>query len=335
MHVLLTGGAGYVGSHTAKWLAAHGYQPVVVDDLRNGHRWSVKWGPLEEVDLADRASLRRVFDAYPIGAVIHFAALAYVGESMHAASEYFRNNVVNTFNLLDAMRDHAVDTLVFSSSCATYGYPRQIPIVESHPQDPVSPYGESKLMVERALYWYGKVYGLKWTALRYFNAAGADPEGELGESHHPETHLIPRAIAAAHGDLPAIEIFGTDYETHDGTAVRDYIHVTDLAVAHVQALTRMLHQDPPSEAFNLGTGRGYSVRDVVSAVERASGRKVPLIESARRNGDPPILVADRTKAARELGWTPQLSSLDNIAKTACQWYLAHAADRHAHTYAGA
>jgi len=199
----------------------------------------------------------------------------------------------------------------------------------------VSPYGESKLMVERALYWYGKVYGLKWTALRYFNAAGADPEGELGESHHPETHLIPRAIAAAHGDLPAIEIFGTDYETHDGTAVRDYIHVTDLAVAHVQALTRMLHQDPPSEAFNLGTGRGYSVRDVIGAVERASGRKVPLTIAPRRDGDPPILVADCTKAARELGWTPQLSSLDYIAETAWQWYVAHASARSAHTFAGA
>ena len=322
MNVLVTGGAGYVGSHTAKYVAAAGHRPIVVDNLCRGHRWAVKWGPLEEVDLGDQASLERVFRSYPIQAVIHFAAFAYVGESIGAPSQYFRNNLVNTLSLLDSMRAHGVNRLVFSSSCATYGEPRQIPITEGHPQDPINPYGESKLMVERALRWYGTAYGLKWTALRYFNAAGADPEGEIGEVHDPETHLIPRAIAAARGALPPLEIFGTDYETEDGTPVRDYIHVTDLAGAHLKALERM-ENHLSHDVFNLGTGRGHSVREVVAAVERISGWKVPLREGPRREGDPPILVADGTKAARQLGWEACHSSLDEIVATAWEWHAKY------------
>jgi UDP-arabinose 4-epimerase len=320
MQVLITGGAGYIGSHTAKRLAQAGYEPVVLDDLRHGHRWAVRWGPLVEMDLSDRAGLAQVFREHRIAAVIHFAAFAYVGESMRAPAEYFRNNVVNTLNLLDAMRENGVGRIVFSSSCATYGKPRENPIPEDHPQQPVNPYGESKCMVERLLKWYGQAYGLAWTALRYFNAAGADPDGELGEAHDPETHLIPRAIAAAMGNLPALDLFGTDYDTPDGTAVRDYIHVTDLADAHLKALLR-LHQGGRNAAFNLGTGCGYSVREVISMIEQLSGRKVPVNESPRRAGDPPMLVANSARACRELAWMPRLSSLRQIVETAWGWQL--------------
>lgn len=321
MQILITGGAGYIGSHTAKRLAQAGYEPVVLDNLRHGHRWAVRWGPLVEMDLGDREGLARVFRNYRITAVIHFAAFAYVGESMREPAAYFRNNVVNTLNLLDAMREGGVGRIVFSSTCATYGDPHEIPIPENHPQQPVNPYGESKLMVERLLEWYGQAYGLGWTALRYFNAAGADPDGEIGEVHDPETHLIPRAIAAAMGDLPALDLFGTDYDTPDGTAVRDYIHVTDLADAHVQALLQLNQGGGPSTAFNLGTGCGHSVREVLSMVEQVGRRKVPVNESPRRAGDPPMLVANPEKACRELAWTPCLSSLAQIVETAWKWQL--------------
>jgi UDP-arabinose 4-epimerase len=320
MQILITGGAGYVGSHTVKRLAEAGYEPVVLDNLRHGHRWAVRWGPLVEMDLGDRKGLRRVFEKYGIAAVIHLAAFAYVGESMREPAEYFRNNVVNTLNLLDAMRWGGVSRIVFSSTCATYGEPHEIPIPENHPQRPLNPYGESKLMVERLLEWYGRAYGLAWTVLRYFNAAGADPDGELGEVHDPETHLIPRAIAAAMGDLPALDVFGSDYDTPDGTAVRDYIHVTDLADAHLKALLR-LNQGGCSTAFNLGTGCGHSVRAVISMVEQVGRRKVPANECPRRAGDPPMLVANPERACRELKWAPRLSSLQQIVETAWQWQL--------------
>jgi UDP-arabinose 4-epimerase len=320
MHVLVTGGAGYIGSHTAKQLARAGYEPVVLDDLRCGHRWAVRWGPLVETDLSDREALRDAFRKFRFGAVLHFAALAYVGESMRQPSEYFRNNVVNTLNLLDAMREHSVQRIVFSSSCATYGDPQQI-LTEDHAQQPVSPYGESKLMVERLLAWYERAYGLSWTCLRYFNAAGADPEGDLGEDHQPETHLIPRAIAAAGGDLAEVEVFGSDYPTQDGTAVRDYIHVSDLATAHVKALARSIG-GAPSCAFNLGTGQGYSVREVISVVEQVNRRKVPVKTAVRRAGDPPVLVAESSRANRELCWVPENSTLVRIVETASQWYTS-------------
>ncbi|MBZ5575084.1 MAG: UDP-glucose 4-epimerase GalE [Acidobacteriia bacterium] len=319
MRVLVAGGAGYIGSHTAKALARAGHEPIVLDNLSHGHRWAVRWGPLVEMDLADSAGLRRIFQDYPIGAVIHFAAFIAVGESVSAPAKYFRNNVVNTMNLLDAMRESGVGRIVFSSTAAVYGNPQQPLIGEDHPQIPVNPYGESKLMVERLLSWYGKAYGLEWSALRYFNAAGADADGETGELHHPETHLIPLAIAAAHEDLPALQVFGNDYETPDGTAVRDYIHVTDLAAAHLKALER-LGQGGSSGAFNLGTGQGHSVREVIAVVERVTGRKVPLQQSPRRAGDAPVLVADPSRACRDLGWVSRHSSLDEIVETAWEWY---------------
>ena len=321
MRILVTGGAGYIGSHTAKALARAGHDPVVLDNLGHGHRSAVRWGPLIEMDLADRDGLRAVFQKHRFEAVIHFAAFIAVGESMRAPDDYFRNNFVNTMNLLDAMREQGVGRIVFSSTAAVYGNPQQPLITEDHPTLPLNPYGESKRMVERLLDWYGKAYGLQWTALRYFNASGADPDGETGEMHHPETHLIPLAVAAAHGDAPELQVFGNDYDTSDGTAIRDYIHVTDLAAAHVKALER-LSRGGENCALNLGTGRGHTVQEVITAVERAGGRKVPARICPRRAGDAPVLVADASRAYRELGWSPSHSSLDQIVKTAWRWYAA-------------
>jgi UDP-arabinose 4-epimerase len=319
--VLITGGAGYIGSHSAKALARAGFYPVVVDDLRAGHRSAVRWGPLIEADLADKAALSRVFETYPIAAVIHFAGSAYVGESMGAPQLYFQNNVGSTLSLLETMLDYGVMRIVFSSSCATYGHPQAIPITEEHPQRPVNPYGESKLMVEKILFWYAGAYDLRYVILRYFNAAGADPDGELGEMHDPEPHLIPRVISAALGSLASVDVYGTDYETVDGTAVRDYIHVTDLADAHVAAL-RYLESGEAPAAFNLGTGTGHSVRQVVTAVEQAGGRKVPFRDLPRRAGDPAELVADAREAVRRLGWRPRHSDLGSIVQTAWNWHTS-------------
>jgi UDP-arabinose 4-epimerase len=315
--VLIVGGAGYIGSQTAKRAAAAGLEPVVLDNLVYGHRWAVKWGPLVEGDLADAALIDRVIKEHRVSAVIHFAAYAYVGESVTNPRKYFRNNVVNTLNLLDAMVDNGVRDIVFSSTCAVYGEPLAVPIGEDHPRNPVSPYGESKLAVEKILHWYQRAYPLRFAALRYFNAAGADPDGELGEDHAPETHLIPLAIEAALGGR-GLEIYGTDYPTPDGTAVRDYIHVADLADAHLVALAQ-LGKGAPSLTLNLGTGRGHSVREVISAVERASGRKVPVRETDRRAGDPPALVADARQAAALLGWKPRYPDLDTIIGHAFRW----------------
>ena len=319
MAILVTGGAGYIGSHAAKALAQAGLQPVVVDNLQRGHCQAVRWGPLIEADTCDQAALEQIFREHSIEAVIHFAAFAYVGESMREPGLYFRNNFANTLTLLETMRLCGVRTMVFSSTCATYGNPREIPISEDHPQRPVNPYGESKLMVERLLYWFGCVHGLRWTALRYFNAAGADPDGQLGEEHDPETHLIPLAISAAMGRIQALEIYGTDYDTPDGTAIRDYLHVTDLAEAHLAAL-RYLRDGGESTAFNLGTGRGHSVREVIAMVERVSGHSVPVREVGRRAGDPPCLVADAGKSGRLMNWRPVHSSLEEIVQTAWNWH---------------
>lgn len=320
MKVLVTGGAGYIGSHTAKALAQAGHEPVVYDNLSFGHRWAVRWGPLVEGDLADKALLARVMDQYEVEAVIHFAASAYVGESMQNPRKYFRNNVVNTLNLLDAMMEAKVKTIVFSSTCATYGDPVELPITEAHPQSPVNPYGDSKLFVEQMLKWYGQAYGLGWAALRYFNAAGADPDGEIGENHTPETHLIPLAIEAAMGKRPYLEIFGTEYPTKDGSAVRDYIHVADLADAHVRALSH-LSQGGDSLALNLGTGDGYSVREVISTVERVSNTSVPVRLAIPRPGDPAVLVADSSEARRVLGWEPKFEGIESIIQTAWDWHV--------------
>ncbi len=319
MRVLVTGGAGYIGSHTAKVLAQKGYEPVVFDNLSTGHGWAVKWGPLVKGELENGPLVREVLTTHRIEAVIHFAAHAYVGESMQNPRKYFRNNVIASLNLLEAMQDAGVNQIVFSSTCATYGDPQSLPLTEGHPLQPVNPYGDSKLFVERALGWFGQAYQLKYVSLRYFNASGADPEGEIGEWHEPETHLIPLVLQTALGLRPHLEVFGTDYDTPDGTAVRDYIHVTDLATAHVQALN-YLKNGGASSAFNLGTGKGHSVAEVIRAAEHCTGITIHTRETARRPGDPPVLVADAQKAARVLTWQPQLTTLDEILRTAWEWH---------------
>ena len=319
MNVLVTGGAGYIGSHTCKHLAASGHTPVVFDDLTQGHEWAVKWGPLERGSLNDPARLAEVFAAHRVDAVIHFAASALVGESMSHPGKYFRNNTLGSFNLIEAMREAGVGILVFSSTCATYGDPVRVPIDEAHPQVPVNPYGESKLMVERMLRWYGQSHGLRWMALRYFNAAGADPDGEIGEDHDPESHLIPLVIGGTLGTRPPVKVFGTDYPTPDGTAVRDYIHVVDLADAHLRAIER-LGAGTGSQAINLGTGRGQSVQQVIDTVGRVSGRPVPFERAPRRAGDPPELVADPSRAREVLGWTPRYADLPSMVQHAWNWH---------------
>jgi UDP-arabinose 4-epimerase len=319
VRVLVTGGAGYVGSHTAKALALASHEPVVLDDLRTGYRENVRWGPFVEGDVADRDLVRRTMRDHRVEAVVHFAASAYVGESMRDPRGYYRNNLGATLALLDAMLEEDVSTIVFSSTCATYGVPTRLPITEAEPQRPVNPYGATKLAVEGALRWYGEAYGLRWMALRYFNAAGADPDGALGERHQPETHLLPLAILAALGAAPPLVVFGTDYATPDGTAVRDYTHVADLADAHLRALSHLAEGGPPG-ALNLGTGRGQSVRAVLEAVESVGRRPVPTVRGAPRVGDPPALVADPTAAERTLGWRARFTDLDEIVRTAWAWH---------------
>ncbi len=316
--VLVTGGAGYIGSHACKALARAGYLPVTYDNLSRGHRHAVRWGPLVEGDIADRDRVKATLEAHRITAIMHFAAFAYVGESGTDPALYYRNNVGGTLALLDAMREAGAKQIVFSSTCATYGLPDEVPIRETMPQHPVNPYGETKLAIERALHWYGAAYGLRSVALRYFNAAGCDTNGEIGEEHDPETHLIPLVLRAALGLGPPVSIFGTDYPTPDGTAIRDYIHVDDLANAHVRALD-YLAGGGASAALNLATGRGYSVREVIAAVGKAVGHAVPHRETPRRAGDPPALVADPGAAAELLGWRAECSDLDTIIGTALAW----------------
>jgi UDP-arabinose 4-epimerase len=318
-NILVTGGAGYIGSHACKALARAGYTPIAYDNLVYGHRDAVRWGPFVEGDLGDAARLADTLARHEVAAVIHFAAFAYVGESMEKPQLYFRNNVVNTLALLDVMLAAGLRHIVFSSSCATYGTPACVPITEDAPQHPVNPYGESKLICERAIHWYGEAYGMKYAALRYFNAAGADPDGEIGEAHDPETHLVPLVLATALGRRPQIDIYGTDYPTPDGSAVRDYIHVQDLAEAHVAALGHLL-DGGASLALNLGTGAGHSVREVIAAAERVTGRRIARREMARRAGDPPVLVADVARARAALGWQARMSGLDGILGTAWAWH---------------
>jgi UDP-glucose-4-epimerase GalE len=322
--VLVTGGAGYVGSHACKTLARAGYRPVVLDNLSRGHREAVRWGPLIEADIADQSRVAATLREYQVAAVMHFAAYAYVGESVIDPAVYYRNNVGGTLALLEAMRGARIDTIVFSSTCATYGTPQDIPIRETAPQLPVNPYGETKLAIERALRWYGAAYGLRWASLRYFNAAGADPDNEIGEMHEPETHLVPLVLQAALGRRSHVDIYGTDYATADGTAVRDYIHVQDLAEAHLRALEH-LDVGGDSVALNLGTGHGHSVREVVRVAETVSKRKVPCRDTGRRPGDPPALVADASLAAEVLGWRPGVSDLETIVGTALAWHKSHGA----------
>ncbi|MBY3040990.1 UDP-glucose 4-epimerase GalE [Rhizobium laguerreae] len=314
-YILVTGGAGFIGSHICKALSRAGMIPVTYDNLSTGHADSVRWGPLIRAELADAAALRRTLAEFSPDCVIHCGANAYVGESVEMPRKYYRNNVVGSLTLLEACLDQDIDRIVFSSSCATYGVPASLPIREESPQHPVNPYGRTKLIFEMALEDFAAAYGIRFAALRYFNAAGADPDGELAERHQPETHLIPRALLAAAGRLERLDIFGTDYATEDGTCVRDYIHVSDLAQAHLAAVNHLL-ADGGSLSVNLGSGRGTSVREILEAIHRASGREVPVRYRSRRVGDPPILFANTARAKAELGFSPAFSDIDTIIRTA-------------------
>ncbi len=316
--VLVTGGAGYIGSHTCKALENAGYLPVTYDSLLRGHAWAVKWGPLEVGDLMDVERLRDTLRKYRPRGVIHFAAFAYVGESMQHPLMYYRNNVGGTVSLLEAMAAEGIDRLVFSSTCATYGTPEINPIREDMPQNPINPYGQSKLMVEQILKDCARNGSLATVALRYFNAAGSDAGGEIGEAHHPETHLIPLALAAAHGGATPLTVFGNDHPTPDGTCIRDYIHVTDLADAHVKALD-YTSNNHGFAAFNLGTGTGISINELIRIAQEVTGREVPFSYGPRRAGDPAALVADPRLAGEALGWRARHSDLRNILQTAWNW----------------
>jgi UDP-arabinose 4-epimerase len=316
--VLVTGGAGYIGSHACKALARAGYLPVVYDNLSYGHEWAVKWGPFERGDILDRTRVEEVLAKYRPDAVMHFAAFAQVGESVTDPGKYYRNNVAGSLVLLEAMRDFGIPRIVFSSSCATYGLPDRLPISENAPQRPINPYGASKLMVERMLADFESAHGLVWMALRYFNAAGADADCEIGEEHDPETHLMPLVLDAASGRRPHVTVHGTDYDTPDATCIRDYVHVTDLADAHVLALRAS--ERGRSAACNFGNGRGFSVRDVINAVERVTGLNVPILLGRRRAGDPPVLISGASLAHQMLGWQPRITELDEIVRTAWAWH---------------
>lgn len=328
--ILVTGGAGYIGSHAVLALQQAGYDVLVLDNLSNGHEELVEQElqvKLVVGDISDRACLDHLFATYPITAVMHFAAYIAVGESVSDPGKYYRNNVAGTLSLLEAMVAASVKQLVFSSTCALYGTPKFVPITEDHPQEPMSPYASSKQMVERMLADFDAAYGLKSVRFRYFNAAGADPQGRLGEDHEPETHLIPLVLLAAMGKLDSIAIFGTDYPTPDGTCVRDYIHVTDLAQAHVLGL-QYLQNGGDSDVFNLGNGSGFSVREVIEAARRVTQREIQVAERHRRPGDPPILVGSSDKARSVLNWQPQYADLDTILTHAWQWHQQrHGSDR--------
>jgi UDP-glucose 4-epimerase len=323
MHVLVCGGAGYIGSHMVKWLAARGMQVSALDNFSTGHRQALHWGTAVEADLLDPVSLERAFAGRGVDAVMHFCARSLVGESMAKPYDYYANNVAGTLNLLAAMRAHGVERLVFSSTAAVFGNPVAERIDEAHPKAPINPYGASKLMVERILADAAHAYGLRSVALRYFNAAGASPDGDIGESHTPETHLIPNVLRAALGKGPHLQVFGDDYPTPDGTCVRDYVHVDDLAQAHEQALA-LLDREPGAHDFNLGNGRGFSVHDVLQAAERVVGQPIARSIASRRAGDPAVLVASSDKARRVLAWTPVYDSLEPIIETAWRWHRAPA-----------
>ncbi|MBN1131144.1 MAG: UDP-glucose 4-epimerase GalE [Chitinispirillaceae bacterium] len=322
--ILVIGGAGYIGSHVCKTIHRAGYIPVAYDNLIHGHRHAVKWGPFEHGDLSDSRRLLEVFSTHRPQGVVHLAAFAYVGESVEKPAKYYLNNVAGSLSLLEAMRASNVNTMVFSSTCAVYGVPRTIPITEQTPPDPVNPYGASKLMIERMMRDYHRAYGLNSVSLRYFNAAGADPEGEIGEEHNPETHLIPLILDAASGRREALTVFGNDYPTKDGTCIRDYIHVSDLARAHVLAL-RLIESSPSTcLSMNLGTGKGYSIRELLEVAGNITGKKIPHAFAARREGDPPALIADPGEAFRRLGWKAEYAEIETI--------MTHAWDFHQKTF---
>jgi len=318
MNILVVGGAGYIGSHVARELTDAGHHPVVLDNLCRGFKDAVSC-PLVVADLGDATAVSRALEEYRIEAVMHFAAFASVGESMEKPAMYYRNNVGATCVLLEQMAKHGVMRFIFSSTCAVYGVPQQVPIPEDHPYAPISPYGRSKRMVEAILEDMAAAGGLQYASLRYFNAAGASRDAKLGERHQPETHLIPLCLEAAYGRRPHLEVFGTDYPTPDGTCIRDYVHVEDLSSAHLLALDAL---NRGSGSYNVGLGRGYSVRAVISAVEKVTGHKIAVKESPRRPGDPPELVARGERIRRELGWTPKYATIESIVETADRWVQA-------------
>lgn len=321
MRVLVTGGAGYVGSHVVRALLEAGHEPVVYDNLSTGHVEAVRDAELVIGDVRDRERLASILEKRVFDGCVHLAALSLVGESMHDPARYFNNNVSGGLVLLDALVTAGVPWIVFSSTAAVYGEPKEVPITEEHPKRPTNPYGESKLMFERILHWYERAYGLRYVSLRYFNAAGASPRGDIGEDHAIETHLIPLILQTALGMRERIAIYGTDYPTPDGTAVRDYVHVCDLAKAHLAAISR-LGTGGGSGSYNLGSQRGYSVLQVIDVARRVTGREIPVSLEARRNGDPAVLVASFSLAERELGWKPEMD-LQAIIETAWQWHANH------------
>ncbi len=317
--ILIVGGAGHIGSHTTRDLLQNGYSCIVADNLIYGHKEAVdKNAIFITADLMDKKSLKAIFSKHQIQAVIHFAAFAYVGESVEQPQKYYQNNVVGTINLLDVMLEFGVKKIVFSSTCATYGDPQYLPLDEEHPQMPINPYGKTKLMIEQVFADYHKAYDLKYIALRYFNAAGCSHDGSIGESHYPETHLIPLVLKAIKGERESIHVFGTDYDTKDGTCIRDYIHVEDLAQAHRLALEKL---DTYSGYLNLGTGVGISVKEIIAAAEKITQKPCPVVLSQRRAGDPAKLYADNKKAIQVLGWQPQYLNVEDILQTAWQWEL--------------
>ncbi len=318
MKVLVVGGAGYIGSHMVKMLAKAGHDVVTLDNLSNGYRDAVKYGEFVEGDIADKALLDQLFSQHAFDGVMHFASYIQVGESVEKPSMYYRNNVSNTQTLLDAMLDHEVKCFIFSSTAATFGEPEYIPIDEKHPQKPINPYGHSKLMVEQILSDFDHAYGLKSVSLRYFNAAGADPDGELGERHIPETHLIPLVLQAASGRRDCITVFGTDYDTDDGTCVRDYIHINDLCSAHLLGLEHLV-SGGDSRAYNMGNGQGYSIKQVIDVAKQVTGNDFAVETGERRSGDPARLVADSSLLQKELGWTPEFTGLESIIRHAWAW----------------
>lgn len=321
-NILVIGGAGYIGSHMCKYLANNGYNPIVLDNLVYGHRQAVKWGPFIEGSINDSSLINSVFSEYQIVAVMHFAAFCYVGESVTDPAKYYRNNVANTLNLLEVMVEKNINNFIFSSSCATYGEPVETPITEQHPQNPINPYGRTKLMVEQILDDFKDAYGLESVCLRYFNAAGADPDGELGEDHKPETHLIPLVLQTTLGQRESIDIFGDDYPTRDGTCIRDYIHINDLAQAHFLALQRLLNGQSGGK-FNLGNGNGYSVQEVIEVARDITGKSIPSNIIEKRRGDPAVLVGSSERATNDLGWNPHFPDLHTIIKTAWKWHSSH------------
>ncbi|MEI6242327.1 MAG: UDP-glucose 4-epimerase GalE [Chlamydiota bacterium] len=317
--VIVTGGAGYIGCHCCKALYHQGFYPITYDNLSSGHSYAVQWGPLVVGDILDKEKLHQLFSTYRPIAVIHFAALAIVSESMIAPEKYYKNNLAGTLSLLEAMHEFGIKNFLFSSTCATYGNPQFLPITEEHPQDPINPYGKSKWMIEHIIKDYATIHQLRYGILRYFNAAGADPSGGIGENHHNETHLIPKLIEASLQLTPNVPIYGTDFPTRDGSAIRDYIHVEDLANAHVLTLQYLL-ETKHNLTLNLGTGQGFSVLEIIKALETLLKQKIPVENKEKRAGDPPVLVADNTKVKQILQWEPKISSLDTILLSAWNWH---------------